>query len=74
MEIAIIDPLREISTYFERADKVNGKIIYICEILFHFVSGHESLGADTVAIINCIRIVQVHHLMLKLHHLYSIFL
>lgn len=50
-EIAIIDPLREVSPYIERAEKVNGKIKYIFETHFHadFVSGHVTLSEETGA-------------------------
>lgn len=50
-EIAIIDPLREVAPYIERAEKVNGKIKYIFETHFHadFVSGHVTLSEETGA-------------------------
>jgi len=53
-EVAIIDPLREVHSYIERAEKNNAKIKYIFETHFHadFVSGHvtlaEKTGADIV--------------------------
>jgi len=45
-EAAIIDPLREIDSYLERAKKNNVKLKYIFETHFHadFVSGHLSLS------------------------------
>lgn len=50
-EIAIIDPLREISPYLERARKDGAKIRYIFETHFHadFVSGHLDLSRSTGA-------------------------
>ncbi|MFQ3296246.1 MAG: hydroxyacylglutathione hydrolase [Polaribacter sp.] len=53
-EVAIIDPLREVSDYINRAANNNAKIKYIFETHFHadFVSGHvtlaEKTGADIV--------------------------
>ena len=53
-EAAIIDPLREVDGYIERAKKNNAQIKYIFETHFHadFVSGHvtlaEKTGADIV--------------------------
>lgn len=53
-EIAIIDPLREVQPYIDKAQKEKGKIKYIFETHFHadFVSGHitlsEKTGADIV--------------------------
>lgn len=53
-EVAIIDPLREVQDYIDRAAKANSKIKYIFETHFHadFVSGHvtlaEKTGADIV--------------------------
>ena len=52
-EAAIIDPLREIEPYIERAKKDNVKIKYIFETHFHadFVSGHIDLAEATGATI-----------------------
>ncbi len=46
-EAAIIDPLREVDAYLERAEKDGAKIKYIFETHFHadFVSGHVDLAA-----------------------------
>ena len=45
-EAAIIDPLREVQPYLDRASKDNAKIKYIFETHFHadFVSGHLDLA------------------------------
>ncbi len=50
-EIAIIDPLREVQPYIDRAEKAKGKIKYIFETHFHadFVSGHITLSEKTGA-------------------------
>jgi len=50
-EAAIIDPLREVGPYIEKAEKNNVKIKYIFETHFHadFVSGHIDLAAKTGA-------------------------
>ena len=50
-EIAIIDPLREVAPYLERAKKDKAKIKYIFETHFHadFVSGHLTLSKETGA-------------------------
>jgi len=50
-EVAIIDPLREVGPYVERAEKDNAKIKYVLETHFHadFVSGHLDLAAKTGA-------------------------
>ncbi|MFD2824679.1 rhodanese-like domain-containing protein [Lacinutrix iliipiscaria] len=50
-EAAIIDPLREVQPYIERANSDNAKIKYIFETHFHadFVSGHLDLKAKTGA-------------------------
>ncbi len=50
-EVAIIDPLREVKPYIERAKKDNAKIKYIFETHFHadFVSGHVTLAKETGA-------------------------
>ncbi|GGG95096.1 MBL fold metallo-hydrolase [Polaribacter pacificus] len=52
-EVAIIDPLREVAPYIERAKKDNAKIKYIFETHFHadFVSGHVTLAEKTGATI-----------------------
>ena len=50
-EAAIIDPLREVQPYIERAKSDNAKIKYIFETHFHadFVSGHVTLSKKTNA-------------------------
>ena len=50
-EAAIIDPLREVQPYIERAIKDNVKIKYVFETHFHadFVSGHIDLSNKTGA-------------------------
>ncbi len=50
-EAAIIDPLREIRSYIEKAAKRKAKIKYVFETHFHadFVSGHLSLSKKTGA-------------------------
>ncbi len=50
-EAAIIDPLREVQPYVEKAAKSGAKIKYIFETHFHadFVSGHLDLSAKTGA-------------------------
>ena len=52
-EAAIIDPIREIKPYLERAEKDSVKIKYIFETHFHadFVSGHVDLAKATGATI-----------------------
>lgn len=52
-EAVVIDPLREIQPYIERANADNVKIKYILETHFHadFVSGHLDLAKATGAII-----------------------
>ena len=52
-EVAIIDPLREVKPYIERAEKDNARIKYIFETHFHadFVSGHVTLAKETGAAI-----------------------
>ena len=53
-EVAIIDPLREVQSYIDKANADNATIKYIFETHFHadFVSGHltlaEQTGADIV--------------------------
>ena len=48
-EVAIIDPLREVQDYIDRAKKNKAKIRYIFETHFHadFVSGHLTLAEKT---------------------------
>ncbi|MGB1282958.1 MAG: MBL fold metallo-hydrolase, partial [Polaribacter sp.] len=50
-EVAIIDPLREVKPYIEKAAFNNSKIKYIFETHFHadFVSGHVTLAKETGA-------------------------
>ena len=50
-EAAIVDPLREVQPYMDRAQKDNAKIKYIFETHFHadFVSGHLDLAKKTGA-------------------------
>lgn len=50
-EAAIIDPLREVQDYIDRAERDNAKIKYIFETHFHadFVSGHVTLAEKTGA-------------------------
>jgi hydroxyacylglutathione hydrolase len=50
-EAAIIDPLREVQPYIERAEKDGVKIKYVFETHFHadFVSGHLDLSKKTGA-------------------------
>jgi len=50
-EAVIIDPLREVQPYINRANEDNAKIKYIFETHFHadFVSGHLDLKAKTGA-------------------------
>ena len=52
-EVAIIDPLREVQPYIDRANKDNATIKYIFETHFHadFVSGHVTLAKETGATI-----------------------
>lgn len=52
-EAAIIDPLREVEPYIERARKNNASIKYVFETHFHadFVSGHIDLARRTGATI-----------------------
>lgn len=52
-EAAIVDPLREVQPYIDRANKDGLKIKYIFETHFHadFVSGHVDLAAKTGATI-----------------------
>ena len=50
-EVAIIDPIREIDSYIERASKRKSKIKYIFETHLHadFISGHLNLAKKTGA-------------------------
>lgn len=50
-EVAIIDPLREIKPYLDRAMRDHAQIKYIFETHFHadFVSGHVTLSKETGA-------------------------
>lgn len=50
-EAAIIDPLREVQPYIDRAEKDGVKIKYVFETHFHadFVSGHIDLASKTGA-------------------------
>ena len=50
-EVAIIDPLREVNEYIEKANASNSKIKYVFETHFHadFVSGHLTLSKATGA-------------------------
>lgn len=50
-EVAIIDPLREVQPYLDRAEKDGAQIKYIFETHFHadFVSGHLDLSKKTGA-------------------------
>lgn len=52
-EAAIIDPLREIQPYIDKANAENAKIKYVLETHFHadFVSGHVDLANKTGATI-----------------------
>lgn len=52
-EAVVIDPLREVSSYIERAEKGKAKIKYVLETHFHadFVSGHLDLAGQTGATI-----------------------
>ncbi len=50
-EVAIIDPLREVQPYLDRAKRDHAKIKYIFETHFHadFVSGHVTLSKESGA-------------------------
>lgn len=52
-EAAVIDPLREVQSYVDKAEKVGAKIKYVFETHFHadFVSGHLDLAEKTGATI-----------------------
>lgn len=51
--MAIIDPLREIHSYIDKANSKNAKIKYVLETQFHAdsVSGHLNLANNTGATI-----------------------
>ncbi|WP_026628648.1 MBL fold metallo-hydrolase [Dyadobacter alkalitolerans] len=50
-EAAVIDPLREVAPYIQKANKIGAKIKYVFETHFHadFVSGHLDLAEKTGA-------------------------
>ena len=50
-EVAIIDPLREVDPYLQKAKEAGAQIKYIFETHFHadFVSGHVTLAKETGA-------------------------
>ena len=50
-EAVVIDPLREVQPYIEKAERRNAKIKYVFETHFHadFVSGHIDLAKKTGA-------------------------
>ncbi|MBK9338160.1 MAG: MBL fold metallo-hydrolase [Lewinellaceae bacterium] len=50
-EAVVIDPLREVASYIEKAEKDNARIKYVFETHFHadFVSGHIDLSRKTGA-------------------------
>jgi glyoxylase-like metal-dependent hydrolase (beta-lactamase superfamily II)/rhodanese-related sulfurtransferase len=50
-EAAVIDPLREVQPYIEKAERRGAKIKFVFETHFHadFVSGHQDLAAKTGA-------------------------
>jgi glyoxylase-like metal-dependent hydrolase (beta-lactamase superfamily II)/rhodanese-related sulfurtransferase len=52
-EAAVVDPLREVQPYLDRATQSGAKIKYVLETHFHadFVSGHLDLGKKTGAVI-----------------------
>ena len=52
-EAVVIDPLREVAAYLEKASKANAKIKYVFETHFHadFVSGHLDLSKKANATI-----------------------
>ncbi len=52
-EVAIVDPLREVAPYIEKAHEEGAKIKYVLETHFHadFVSGHIDLAKKTGATI-----------------------
>ena len=50
-EAVVIDPLREVEPYIQKAERNNAKIKYVLETHFHadFVSGHLDLSKKTGA-------------------------
>ncbi len=52
-EVAIIDPMREVGSYLQKAKQDDANIVYVFETHFHadFVSGHVSLAEKTGATI-----------------------
>nr|WP_295931495.1 MBL fold metallo-hydrolase [uncultured Dyadobacter sp.] len=50
-EVAVIDPLREVAPYIQKAEKIGANIRYVFETHFHadFVSGHLDLAEKTGA-------------------------
>ena len=50
-EAIVIDPLREVDPYIQKAERNNAKIKYVFETHFHadFVSGHLDLSKKTGA-------------------------
>src|SRR5712671_4628272 len=52
-EVAVIDPLREVRPYLQKAERSQAKIKYIFETHFHadFVSGHVDMAKATGATI-----------------------
>ena len=50
-EAVVIDPLREVEPYIQKAERNNAKIKYVFETHFHadFVSGHLDLSKKTGA-------------------------
>jgi hydroxyacylglutathione hydrolase len=52
-EAVVIDPLREVEPYIQKADRNHAKIKYVFETHFHadFVSGHLDLSKKTGAVI-----------------------
>ena len=48
-EAVIIDPLREVEPYIQKAERNNARIKYVLETHFHadFVSGHLDLSKKT---------------------------
>ena len=52
-EAAVIDPLREVQPYIDRATRDGARITYVLETHFHadFVSGHLDLAKQTGATI-----------------------
>ena len=52
-EVAIVDPLREVQPYMDKANENGAKIKYVLETHFHadFVSGHLDLAKETGATI-----------------------